>query len=93
MKIDLEKIEKLSALKLSGEERVKILKDIEEIISYFDNLKEVDTENVEPMVYLNEAKLFLRKDVVQVGLSLKDIEKLRELFYDGFFKVKRIIGE
>ncbi|MEF3245014.1 MAG: Asp-tRNA(Asn)/Glu-tRNA(Gln) amidotransferase subunit GatC [Caldisericaceae bacterium] len=93
MKIDLEKIEKLSALKLSGEERTKILKDIEEIISYFDNLKEVDTENVEPMVYLNESKLFLRKDEIKVGLSVKDIEKLRELFYDGFFKVKRIIGE
>ncbi|BAL80752.1 Asp-tRNA(Asn)/Glu-tRNA(Gln) amidotransferase subunit GatC [Caldisericum exile] len=93
MKIDLERIEKLSALKLDESEKEAILKDLEEIIGYFENLKEVDTEGVEPMVYGEKIELFLRDDIVKDGLHLKDLEQLRELFGDGFFRVKRIIGE
>jgi len=93
MKIDLEKIEKLAALKLSDEEKVSLEKDLEEIISYFENLKEVDTFDVSEMVYSENAELFLRDDEVKEGLSQKDLKLLRELYLDGFFKVKKIIGE
>lgn len=93
MKIDLERIEKLAALRLDESEKESIAKDLEEIISYFENLKEADTTGVEPMVYGKKIELVLREDVVKDGLTIKDLERLRELFGDGYFKVKRIIGE
>ena len=93
MKIDIERIEKLAALRLDESEKESIAKDLEEIISYFENLKEVDTTGVEPMVYGEKIELVLREDVVKDGLTIKDLERLRELFGDGYFKVKRIIGE
>jgi len=41
MKIDLEKIEKLAALRLSGKEKERIGKDLEEIIAYLKTLKKL----------------------------------------------------
>jgi aspartyl-tRNA(Asn)/glutamyl-tRNA(Gln) amidotransferase subunit C len=90
---DIEKIERLAALKLQGEEKESIIKDLEEILNYFNILKEVNTEDVEPLVYTEEIKLFLRKDEIKEGLPIKEVEKNRELFGDNFFKVKKIVGE
>lgn len=93
MKIDLERIEALAAIKLEENERESIENDLSNIIAYFENLKEVDTSSVDPLIYMDEARLNLREDLVKDGLKKADIEKLRELFGDGFFKVKKIIGE
>jgi aspartyl-tRNA(Asn)/glutamyl-tRNA(Gln) amidotransferase subunit C len=90
---DIEKIERLAALKLQGEEKESIIKDLEEILNYFNILKEVNTEDVEPLVYTEEIKLFLRKDEIKEGLPIKEVENNRELFGDNFFKVKKIVGE
>ncbi len=90
---DIEKIERLAALKLQGKEKDAIIKDLEEILNYFNILKEVNTENIEPLVYTKGTKLFLRRDETEKGLSLEETEKNREPFGDNFFKVKKIIGE
>ncbi|MCX6087867.1 MAG: Asp-tRNA(Asn)/Glu-tRNA(Gln) amidotransferase subunit GatC [Caldiserica bacterium] len=90
---NIEKIERLAALKLQGEEKESITKDLEEILNYFNILKEVNTEDVEPLVYTEEIKLFLRKDEIKEGLPIKEVEKNRELFGDNFFKVKKIVRE
>ena len=93
MKIYLERIEALAAIKLDESDRKNIEHDLSDIINYFENLKEIDTSSVEPLIYMDEAQLNLREDEVKDGLKKADIEKLRELFGDGFFKVKKIIGE
>jgi len=90
---NIEKIERLATLKLQGEEKESITKDLEEILNYFNILKEVNTEDVEPLVYTEEIKLFLRKDEIKEGLPIKEVEKNRELFGDNFFKVKKIVRE
>ncbi len=91
--IDIEKIEKLAALKLKKEEKEKIQKDLKEIIHHFEVLKEIDTDGVEPYVYMKGARLFLRKDQVKKGLNKEDLKKNRILSQDKFYKVKRIMGD
>jgi len=90
---DIKKIERLASLRLKSEEKEAIIKDLEEILNYFNILKEVNTENIEPLIYTKGIKLFLRKDKINEGLPLKEIEKNRELFGNNFFKVKKIVGE
>jgi aspartyl-tRNA(Asn)/glutamyl-tRNA(Gln) amidotransferase subunit C len=91
--IDIDKIEKLAALKLKEKEKKAILNDLEEIIHYFEILKEVDTEDVEPQIYTKEACLFLRKDKAENGLNKEDLEKNKTLASGNFYRVKHIIGE
>ncbi len=91
--IDIDKIEQLAALKLKEKEKKTILNDLEEIIHYFEILKEVNTENVEPQIYTKRAHLFLRKDKTENGLRKEDLEKNKTLARENFYKVKHIIGE
>lgn len=91
--MDLKKYEKLAALNLSEEEEKRIAKDLTDIINYFEILKEIDTENVEPLVYTKGAKLFMRKDERQESLDKEALKKNRELFNGNFYKVKKIIGD
>jgi len=69
MKIDLERIEALAAIKLDESDRKNIEHDLSDIINYFENLKEVDTSSVEPLIYMDEARLNLREDMVKDGLK------------------------
>lgn len=91
--MDLKKYEKLAALNLSEDEEKRIAKDLTDIINYFEILKEIDTENVEPLVYTKGAKLFMRKDERQESLDKEALKKNRELFNGNFYKVKKIIGD
>jgi len=89
--IDLDKIEVLASLKLTGDERENILKDLNDIIDYFKILNEINTDGIEPLVYTRDVRLLLRKDEIKEGIDIKELKKNRKLFGDNFFKVKRII--
>jgi len=67
----LEYLAELSRIELEKESEEKLLKDLQKILAYFEELREVDTENIEPMaggtLVLSEVegieKNFFREDV------------------------------
>ena len=62
-------IAKLARLSLTDEEIKKLTNDLTEVVTYVEQLKELDTEGVEPMVGAVELLKELRKDeVVESGL-------------------------
>jgi aspartyl-tRNA(Asn)/glutamyl-tRNA(Gln) amidotransferase subunit C len=46
---DVAYVAELAHLELTGEERARMLKDLNSILDYIDRLNELDTANVEPM--------------------------------------------
>ena len=65
MKIDdqmIDRISRLACLEFGEEEKEKIRQDLERILTFVEKLKELDTENVEPLVYLSEKTDLLRED-------------------------------
>jgi aspartyl-tRNA(Asn)/glutamyl-tRNA(Gln) amidotransferase subunit C len=46
---DVSYVAELAHLELSEDERTRMLKDLNSILGYIDNLNELDTANVEPM--------------------------------------------
>ena len=82
----ISKLERLSRLKLSEEERKNIQKDLNSILQMFDKLSEIDTEGVEPLTYvLEEHQPPLREDKVADEFSnseaLKNASKKEEPFF------------
>lgn len=59
----------LARLELSGAEREKIQKDLNNILGMVEKLNELDTASVEPLVYVSEEQNVLREDVVQNQLA------------------------
>jgi aspartyl-tRNA(Asn)/glutamyl-tRNA(Gln) amidotransferase subunit C len=62
---DVRHLAALSSLQLSDQEADSLRTDLENIIGYFDQLKELDTTGVEPTYQVNPLENVWRDDVVQ----------------------------
>ena len=92
-KEDIEHIAKLARLDLTEEELEKYGQQLSGVLDYIDQLKEVDTENVEPTAQVTGLSNVFRDDEVKVW---KDEERLAAIneshdTVDGFVKVKRVL--
>jgi len=59
---DVEYVAKLAKLKLSETEKRKFQKELDKIITYIDQLNQVDTENVPPTSHVIPMENVLRED-------------------------------
>ncbi len=94
MQIDkplIQKLERLARLELSPNERDQIQGDLTKILQMVEKLQELDTEGVEPLIYISEAENVLRKDEVRGELN-RDIALQNAPDTDGiYFKVPKVI--
>lgn len=96
MQIDeqlISRLEHLARLELSPEERATIQKDLNNILTMVEKLNELDTKNVDPLVYINEEGNVWREDQVQHQLEReKGLKNAPD--QDGqFFKVPKVIDK
>jgi len=73
----------------TSDKEEKLLKDLQKILEYFDELKEVDTENIEPMAGGTIGKNVFREDEKGENGQTKN-ENLVEQFpkkQNGYLKV------
>jgi aspartyl-tRNA(Asn)/glutamyl-tRNA(Gln) amidotransferase subunit C len=69
----LDHLAELSRIQLDSDEEQKILKDLQEILGYFDLLKEINTDNIEPLAGGTiEQNVFREEDVKSEGKNLTD---------------------
>jgi len=94
MKIDdtmIEKISRLAYLEFGKEERNKIQRDLEQILTFVEKLNELDTGDVDPLVYLSENREVLREDkairTISTGEALLNAPEKN----GQFFKVPKVI--
>ncbi|MCB0527423.1 MAG: Asp-tRNA(Asn)/Glu-tRNA(Gln) amidotransferase subunit GatC [Saprospiraceae bacterium] len=87
----ISKLEKLARLQLSEPEREKLNADLQRMIDMVDKLREMDTEGIEPLIYLSSGEQALRPD--KVGQQLTQKEALQNApRQDGqFFRVPKVI--
>ncbi|MBI4427499.1 MAG: Asp-tRNA(Asn)/Glu-tRNA(Gln) amidotransferase subunit GatC [Ignavibacteriales bacterium] len=90
---DVEYIAKLARLKFTEEEKQKLAHQLNEILSYIDQLNKIDTSKVEPMTHVVDLSNVFREDVVKPGVSSDEALKNAPAKSDKFFKVPKVIGE
>lgn len=96
MKITEQKVDELSALarlKFDGDEKEQIRQDLEKILDMCEKLNEVDTEGVEPLIYMTERVNALREDVVHQEISHEEALKNAPKKDSDFFRVPKVIGQ
>ncbi len=94
MKVTGELFDKLAGLsKLEFDEASKavILRDLEEMITFVEHLKEVDTAGVEPLLHVTEQQNRLREDVVKTEISREEALQNAPLHDGTHFKVPKVI--
>lgn len=62
----LEHLAELAKIELTEHEEEKLLKNFEEILNYFEELKQVDTSNVKPMTGGTASENVFREDEKEI---------------------------
>ena len=95
MQIDntlLQRLEKLSHLKIADDKREEIIGQLSEIVSFVDNLSELDTQNVDDAFAMTSNGTALREDTPFNNPQINDdILKHSPHSEDHFFIVPKII--
>lgn len=87
----VDRIAKLAKLSFSADEKEKIKSDLSRILNFIDKLNEVDTEGVEPMIYMNDHEDILRDDVVNYMVSQKEALSNAPAKDSDYIKVPKVI--
>lgn len=88
----LGRLEKLSFLKVSDDKREEIIAQLSEIVSFVDNLGELNTDNTDDKFAMNDNATFTRDDIAFCDTKINDsILRHAPLSNDHFFIVPKII--
>jgi len=88
----LSRLEKLSFLNVSDDKREEIVSQLSEIVSFVDNLSELNTDNVDSTFAMNDNSTPLREDIIASSQTIsKDILSHAPNSADNFFIVPKII--
>ena len=94
MKLDNKKLKELAhlaRLEFSDEELIDIGNDLKKIIEFCDQLKSVDTEGIDPLIYLSDEINVLRDDQIKQGLKKEEALKKAPASNSDYFKVPKVI--
>ena len=96
MKIDtktVDRIAELSKLEFNNEEKKAILKDMNQMLAFIDQLKEVDTENIAPLIHMTEDVNILRDDESIVRVSQQEALENAPSKDSTYFKIPKVLGK
>lgn len=96
MQIDkqiITKLSNLSKLKFSEQEEEEIIKDLSQIVTFVEKLQEIDTENVDPLIYISEEKNVVRKDIVEQTLTHEEALMNAPKKDSDYFRAPKVIAQ
>jgi len=91
MKMDIEKVARLARLELSEEEKGTFGNQMEQILTYMEQLNRLDTTGVEPTSHAIPIYNVFREDEVKSSLPQEEVLAIAPDEENGHFKVPRII--
>ncbi len=83
----------LARLKFEGDKKVAIKQDMENIISFMDKLADLPTDNVEPLIFMNESVNVLREDVPKITLSQAEALKNAPKKDSDYFRIPKVLDK
>lgn len=87
----IDHIAHLSRLSFEGEAKQAIKNDMVNITSFMAKLSELDTENVEPLVFMSEEVNLLREDVPAVTVSHEEALKNAPKKDSDYFRIPKVL--
>jgi aspartyl-tRNA(Asn)/glutamyl-tRNA(Gln) amidotransferase subunit C len=95
-KIDIKTVDEvahLARLEFNDSSKAEILNDMNRMLSFVDKLSELNTENVEPLIYMTNERNILREDVPEITLTQKEALKNAPKKDSDYFKAPKVIDQ
>jgi len=87
----IQDLSRLAKLKFDEKSAEKMKGDLKKIISFVDKLSEIDTESVEPLIYLSDEVNVLRTDEIASEVSQENALKNAPQKDSDYFKVPTVL--
>lgn len=87
----IDKLAELARLNFEGERKDAMKKDLERMLNFVDKLNELDTTGVQPLVYMTNEPLVLRKDEIGLELTQEQALKNAPSKDSDYFKVPKVL--
>ena len=87
----VKKISKLSRIASNEQFEESMIKDLNSILTFVEQLNELNIKNIEPLSSVVEQKLFQREDVVKIMNEKKDVLKNSPHKNENYFVVPKVI--
>ncbi len=87
------KLSKLAKLKFDKQATKKIKSDLKIIIGFVDAISQVNTKDIEPLIYISDELNILRNDEVANEVSQQKALKNAPLKDSDYFKVPTVLSK
>ena len=81
----------LARIEFENESKTEIISDLNKILSFVEKLNELDTENVEPLIYMTDENNVMREDEVILTITQQEALKNAPQKDSDYFKVPKVI--
>lgn len=87
----VDKLANLSKLEFDAITKQEIKQDLSKILSFMEKLNELNTDGVEPLIYINEDVNVFRKDEIKYTISKKEALMNAPLSNEDYIKVPKFV--
>lgn len=89
----VDKLANLAKLEFSEDEKGKIQEDLTKIVAFVDKLSELDTAQVEPLIFMSTEVNVLREDEVHQTITQQEALKNAPKKDSDYFKVPKFLDK
>ena len=96
MKLDekmVDKIAELSKLEFKDEEKATIINDMNKMLDFVDQLQELNTDNVNPLIHMSEEFNVLREDENVKTIDQDEALKNAPSKDSTYFKIPKVLDK
>ena len=93
-KIDIKTVDEvahLARLEFKDEAKAEILNDMNRMLAFVDKLNELNTDDVQPLIYMTDEVNVLREDEPKQTITQKEALKNAPKKDSDYFKVPKVI--
>jgi len=90
---DVDYVAALARLSFSEDEKRKLTSQLNDILTYMEQLNALDTREVEPLSHVIELSNVFREDTLRPSISREEALKNAPMASGKFFKVPKVIGD
>jgi len=89
----VDEIAHLARLEFEDAAKEEIIKDMNRMLAFVDKLNELNTDGVEPLIYMNDDVDVMREDLAQNNVTQQEALKNAPKKDSDYFKVPKVIDQ
>lgn len=89
----IDHIAHLARLEFEGDKKEAIRGDLQRIISFMDKLQEVNTDEVEPLIFMTDEVNHLREDLVEETLTQEEVLLNAPKRDSDYFRIPKVLNK